>query len=78
MASSHWSLWLDWRQFSIGQWLLGLLWFLIPVAGVLTLALFVPKFNERYVMIGLPGLVLVWSLGLGRAEGEKGGRGEGE
>ncbi|MEZ4712861.1 MAG: hypothetical protein R3A44_37075 [Caldilineaceae bacterium] len=24
-----------------------------------------PKFNERYVMIGLPGLVLAWSLGLG-------------
>ncbi|MCB9148698.1 MAG: glycosyltransferase family 39 protein [Caldilineaceae bacterium] len=55
------------------QWLLSLLWLVLPVAGVLMLALFVPKFNERYVMIGLPGLILLWSVGLGTmVDGGKG------
>jgi len=41
-----------------------LLLLLIPIAAVLTLASFTPKFNARYVMVALPGLLLVWSAGL--------------
>jgi hypothetical protein len=39
-------------------------WLLLPVAAVLLLAAFVPKFNPRYVMLSLPGLLLLWSGGL--------------
>jgi mannosyltransferase len=39
-------------------------WLLAPVAGVLTLAFFAPKFNPRYVLIALPGLLLLWGIGL--------------
>lgn len=39
----------------------GALWLLVPVAGVLVLAWFTPKFNVRYVFAALPGLVLIWA-----------------
>ena len=53
-----------WRNRSI-RFLLGLSssWLLIPTICVLTLAMFVPKFNVRYVMLALPGLILLWSCG---------------
>ncbi len=41
-----------------------LLWWLLPAALILLLALLIPKFNPRYVMIALPGLILLWSAGL--------------
>lgn len=41
--------------------LYALLWLLIPIGGVLLLAYLVPKFNARYVMVALPGLILFWS-----------------
>ena len=41
-----------------------LLLLLIPILAVLTLASFTPKFNARYVMVALPGLLLIWSAGL--------------
>lgn len=41
-----------------------LCWFMIPLGCVLTLAAFVPKFNARYVMVALPGLLLLWSAGV--------------
>lgn len=40
------------------------LWLAVPAAAVLILASNVPKFNPRYVMIALPGLLLFWSAGL--------------
>lgn len=36
-----------------------LLWALIPLAGALALAYGAPKFNPRYVLIALPGLLLL-------------------
>ncbi|MFN8486477.1 MAG: glycosyltransferase family 39 protein [Caldilineaceae bacterium] len=39
-------------------------WLIIPVAAVLLLASFAPKFNARYVMIALPSLLLLWTAGL--------------
>lgn len=42
-----------------------LCWLLIPLVGVLTLAAFIPKFNARYVMVALPGLLLLWSGSIG-------------
>ena len=51
------------------QWrtvLYSLLWLAVPVAAVLMLASIVPKFNARYVMIALPGLLLIWGAGLER------------
>jgi hypothetical protein len=42
-----------------------LLWLLIPLAAVLLLTSFTPKFNPRYVMIALPGLLLIWGAGFG-------------
>lgn len=41
-----------------------LCWFLIPLGCVLTLAALIPKFNARYVMVALPGLILLWSAGI--------------
>ena len=41
------------------------LWLLAPVVAVLLLAVAVPKFNARYVMVALPGLLLLWAGGLG-------------
>ncbi len=38
------------------------IWLVIPVAAALLLAAFAPKFNVRYVMLGLPGLILVWAF----------------
>ncbi len=46
--------------------LLPLAWLLIPVAAILGLAGFTPKFNPRYVLIALPGLILLWGDGLSR------------
>ena len=39
-------------------------WTIAPITGVLLLASFAPKFNARYVMIALPGLIVLWSAGL--------------
>ncbi len=50
----------------LGRTLLyALCWLIIPLVGVLGLAAFVPKFNARYVLIALPGLLLLWSSGVG-------------
>lgn len=38
---------------------LALLWMTVPVAGALLLAYGAPKFNPRYVLIALPGLLLI-------------------
>src|SRR5690606_1829439 len=40
------------------------LWLAVPVAAILGLASMAPKFNSRYVMIALPGLLLLWAGGL--------------
>jgi hypothetical protein len=40
------------------------LWLLLPITAILLLASITPKFNSRYVMIALPGLLLLWSAGL--------------
>ena len=40
------------------------LWLALPIATVLVLASLTPKFNPRYVMIALPGLLLLWGAGL--------------
>jgi mannosyltransferase len=47
-----------------------LLWVTIPVIGVLTLAWFAPKFSARYVLLALPGLLILWSAGLAWPAGE--------
>lgn len=44
--------------------LYALLWLLLPITAILLLASVTPKFNSRYVMISLPGLLLLWSAGL--------------
>ena len=44
--------------------LYALLWLLLPISAILLLASVTPKFNSRYVMISLPGLLLLWSAGL--------------
>ena len=44
--------------------LYAVLWVTVPIAGVLLLASLAPKFNARYVMIALPGLILLWAAGL--------------
>ncbi len=49
-----------------GEVSFALAWLLVPVAGVLALASVTPKFNPRYVMVALPGLILLWSDGLSR------------
>ena len=36
----------------------------VPLLALLTLASFTPKFNARYGMVALPGLLLIWSGGL--------------
>jgi hypothetical protein len=41
---------------------------LLPLAGILLLASFTPKFNPRYVMVALPGLILLWSGGVGTGD----------
>ncbi len=41
-------------------------WLIIPMAAILLLASFAPKFNARYVMIALPGLILIWAAGLAK------------
>ncbi len=41
-----------------------ILWLTVPIAAILSLATITPKFNPRYVMIALPGLLLLWSAGL--------------
>lgn len=53
-----------WRNRSAAQALIFIFsWLLIPTACVLLLAIAVPKFNVRYVMLALPGLILLWSCG---------------
>ncbi|MEZ4615584.1 MAG: glycosyltransferase family 39 protein [Caldilineaceae bacterium] len=41
-----------------------LCWLVVPVISVLFLATFVPKFNERYVLVALPGLIVLWATGM--------------
>ncbi len=41
-----------------------LVWLGLPVLAILALAATTPKFNPRYAMVALPGLILLWSLGL--------------
>ncbi len=43
----------------------GLLWLFVPIAAVLLLTSYAPKFNARYVMIALPGLLLIWAGAFG-------------
>jgi uncharacterized membrane protein len=49
-----------------------LLYLLIPIAAVLVLASTTPKFNPRYVMLALPGLIVLWSAGIGDWRGARG------
>ncbi|MBX3002181.1 MAG: hypothetical protein KF893_26895, partial [Caldilineaceae bacterium] len=42
---------------------------LLPLAAILLLASTTPKFNPRYGMVALPGLILLWSGGLGAGDG---------
>lgn len=51
---------------SIYLLLTSLLWWILPTCAILGVALFIPKFNPRYVMLGLPGLILLWSAGLAK------------
>ncbi len=44
--------------------LYAILWLVVPIAAILLLAFVTPKFNPRYVMISLPGLLLLWGAGL--------------
>ncbi|CAN5544917.1 hypothetical protein BH10CHL1_BH10CHL1_16350 [soil metagenome] len=44
-------------------------WLILPVIAVLVLASFAPKFNARYVMIALPGLILIWAGGFSKQIG---------
>lgn len=62
-----------WRSGPTGRrtLLYGLTWLLIPIVATLALAAFAPKFNPRYVMTALPGLVVVWGVGLARIGGMK-------
>lgn len=38
------------------------IWLVIPVTAALVLASAAPKFNPRYVLLGLPGLLLLWAF----------------
>ena len=51
-------------QYAIRNTQYPLLILFIPILAVLTLASFTPKFNARYVMVALPGLLMIWSAGL--------------
>lgn len=55
-----------WRAGKTGHRLLlyALCWLVVPVLAVLLLALVLPKFNARYALTALPGLLLIWSGGL--------------
>lgn len=44
----------------------GAIWLMTPLVGVMLLASFAPKFNARYVMIAVPGLILLWSIASAR------------
>ena len=63
-----WALWLLWRGGRDGRRVLlyAGAWIAVPLAAVLALAYNVPKFNARYVLIALPGLLLIWAAGLDR------------
>jgi 4-amino-4-deoxy-L-arabinose transferase-like glycosyltransferase len=55
-------------QFTIHQspfFLFVLLWLLLPITAIVLLAAFAPKFNPRYVLLALPGLLLLWGQGMG-------------
>ena len=51
-------------QSSIRTLIYPLLWLMLPILFILILSSFVPKFNSRYVMIALPGLLLLWGSAL--------------
>jgi len=55
------------RSGTVGRRLLlyGLLWLLVPIAAVLLLTSYAPKFNARYVLVALPGLLLIWGGAFG-------------
>ena len=48
------------------------LYLLLPIVAVLALAAVTPKFNPRYVMLALPGLIVLWSAGIGDWRGARG------
>jgi 4-amino-4-deoxy-L-arabinose transferase-like glycosyltransferase len=52
------------REHAVRLFSYALPWLIVPVAGLLLLAFYAPKFNPRYVMLALPGLLLLWSGGL--------------
>jgi len=56
-----------WQDPATGRRLLlyAVCWLLAPLIAVILLAVAIPKFNARYVMIALPGLLLIWAGGLG-------------
>jgi len=57
-------LYTSWQQRSArAALLLSGSWLLLPTLCVIMLATIVPKFNVRYVMLALPGLILLWSWG---------------
>ncbi len=62
------AVWWLWRSGATGRRLLlyAGLWLVAPIIAVLALAYNVPKFNARYVMLALPGLLLIWAAGLHR------------
>lgn len=62
-AAILWLAWRSWRE----EWASRVLtytvcWVVIPCAAILLLTFWVPKFNARYVMIVLPGLLLLWGI----------------
>lgn len=65
------ALW-GWRSLPARQALTWLaLWILLPIVAVLTLSSMAPKFNVRYVSVALPGLILLWSVGIGQGLAKK-------
>jgi len=61
--AAGWGLWRGWPQ-TRRLLLYAGFWLVVPAAAVLLLALNVPKFNARYVMLALPALLLLWAGGL--------------
>lgn len=55
--------WAARRPFARRALVYSLCWLVAPVAAVLLLASFAPKFNPRYTTIALPGMLLLWSAG---------------
>jgi hypothetical protein len=64
------------RSGAVGRRLLtyGLLWLFVPIVAVLLLTSYAPKFNARYVMVALPGLLLILGGGYGGMIEERGAK----